>query len=96
MDPIEIEVSTWVFYYPPQVTREAIEIVTSTSVVFTPPGDFLDTEGEATVQFVVQGLFDVTTQPVSVPLSLDYESIKRISVTMPTPTTYDRFGRPTS
>lgn len=68
--------------------------------------NYVEIDGATTLTTTMDGAFSVTVAPVAVPTSIGggvsaverpitFKDIDRVSVRMPKPTSYDRFGRPT-
>jgi hypothetical protein len=94
--PVEAQLAVTVEHDPPPSTggQPQITITTYMLVEYDEPSVFLDTDGEFTMEMVFLATTEMDIDPVPVPVEIDYEPIRRVSITMPRPESFDRFGRP--
>jgi hypothetical protein len=56
--------------------------------------EYVDTEGTLSLQTTSSATPGVSAVPVSVPVHLEVQNLRRVSVRMPNPGVLDKFGRP--
>jgi hypothetical protein len=93
-----ITLTTSLEYLPPPSSggQPKLTITLATVLSYTPSAFYYDLEGDAEIFYTASGTLELELLPVPVPTDVEQVDVRRISVRMPTPTTFDRFGRPTS
>jgi hypothetical protein len=94
--PVEVVLEVTAEHDPPPSTggQPQITVTTYSLVEYDEPSIFLDTDGEFTMEMVFLATTEMDIEPVPVPIEIDYEPIRRVSITMPRPESFDHFGRP--
>lgn len=95
---VEIVVGTEVEYQPPASSGGQPAVVTTLAITTTAllSTSTIDAEGETEIVYSTSGRAETDITPVPVPVALDFHDVDIINVTMPRPTTFDQFGRPTA
>jgi hypothetical protein len=93
---VEILATSEAAYDPPPSSggQPSVVITTFTAVLYDAPHIYTDAEGSTEVVFTTRGAAEVELVPLPIPEHIEFEPIRRVSVTMPRPESFDRFGRP--
>ena len=93
---VEIVTGTEINYTLPVSSggQPQITIRSESVLAYTPPLIYSDIEGHTNFRVTTSATFDVEIEPTPVPVTIDMKNVRRVSITMPRPEEYDRFGRP--
>jgi hypothetical protein len=93
---VEIESGVEIDYTAPASTggQPAIVIVSAAEVFLGAQVLTVDAQGECEIVYTTTGRTVVETEPVPVPVSLVFDDVEIVKVSMPRPTVFDQFGRP--